>query len=366
MRGVLLALTIFSITANCDAQKVTSFYEKLHQFSYPENPLPVSCQVYGVSAEVSNKSIVTIDYRGDRLNLHDLKVLWGGFNPNNGALIPKLHTFKKYGKSKLPFENGFLLSIDMDDVEVYHKYTGADNTYELIAAYEYKLSVKHKDQIVVSDTVKYADVLDTFVSELPEEDIHIIATNKARNLAVNLNEIILKNSVSTFQRFAKNNIDLVFEKDYIKFYGITKHKKLSSGEKLKLLDERLHNIKKLDQDRTNRDAFTNELDDLITSFEELKQSNDYNNNRSFVLYVSSNLASLYALTEYFGLAEKHYKQAEQQVERERFRGILKDEMLKMTRRKKNKSKMFDTDGNFKQELSIEYLNYYTTKIKTIN
>ena len=154
-------------------QKATGFYLKLHQFNYPSEPLPSSCEVYGVSAQVGNKSIVTRDYRGDLLVLHDLKVLWGGYDPGKTGYVPKLFSFDKYHKSTIPYENGFLLKIQMDNVELYHEYTGKDDIYEIKGDYEYRLSVTHQNKLITTDTLKYQEILGSFSSTLPAEDVHI-------------------------------------------------------------------------------------------------------------------------------------------------------------------------------------------------
>jgi len=116
----------------------------------------------------------------------------------------------------------------MDDVELYHEYTGKDDIYEIRGDYEYRLSITHKNEIISNDTYKYEEVLGSFTSSLSDEDVHIIATNKASEMAIYLNEKILKSSVAAFRRFASNRVDLSFTLEFIKFYGISKTKKLVS------------------------------------------------------------------------------------------------------------------------------------------
>jgi len=366
-------LRVFTITLVCIAtsyfgfgQKSTGFYLKLHQFNYPSAPLPSTCEVYGVSAQVGNKSIITRDHRDDKLVLHDLKVLWGGYDPGKSGYVPRLFSFDKFHKSTIPFENGFLLKIEMDDVELYHEYTGKDDIYEIRGDYEYRLSITHKNEIISNDTYKYEEVLGSFTSSLSDEDVHIIATNKASEMAIYLNEKILKSSVAAFRRFASNRVDLSFTLEFIKFYGISKTKKLVSGEKVKELEKMLRDLEGLDKDIFNRERFDERVALLVSEFKNLLSSEDYNNHDSYKFYVNANLASLYTLKESFIKANEYYEVALNHNNKARFVSIVGDELRKTNYRMKNKSLMFNTDGTFNNQLSQKYLNYVKTRKRANN
>ncbi|MBD1259832.1 hypothetical protein HZY62_04480 [Maribacter polysiphoniae] len=365
MKYIPLFLFIIGMNTS-NGQKANSFYLKLHQYDYPTNPLPVSCEVYGVSAQVANKSIYTYDYRGDKLVLHDIKVLWGGYDPGTVGYVPKLFTFYKYHKSTIPYDNGFLLKIEMDDVELYHEYTGKDNIYEVKGDYEFRLSITHQNAIVTADTLEYSEVLGTFASSLSDEDVHIIATNKASELAIYLNEKILTSSVNAFRRFARARIDLSYTKEYIKFYGISKTKKLEIGEKVHELHKRIKNLEKLDEIVNDRGAFNKEVNLLIEEFTSMKNLNDYAQYDTFKFYVHSNLASLYAITESFNKVRTNYETALTFNDKARFVGIITEELRKSNHRADNKTNLFDEEGKFKETFSHRYLEYYNTREKAIN
>jgi hypothetical protein len=347
-------------------QKATGFYLKLHQFNYPSEPLPSSCEVYGVSAQVGNKSIVTRDYRGDLLVLHDLKVLWGGYDPGKTGYVPKLFSFDKYHKSTIPYENGFLLKIQMDNVELYHEYTGKDDIYEIKGDYEYRLSVTHQNKLITTDTLKYQEILGSFSSTLPAEDVHIIATNKASELAIYLNEKILTSSVNAFRNFASRRVDLTYSKEFIKFYGISKLKKLSSGEKVKELEKRLKNLKDLDEEVLNRDNFDREVEMLVDDFKKLIDSEDYNIYDSYKFYINANLASLHAITESYSLVDTYYETALKYNKKARFVSIAADELHKSRWRMNNKSLLFKEDGKFDTRKSQKYSDYFKTRKRANN
>lgn len=348
------------------SQKANSFYLKLHQYNYPTNPLPKSCEIYGVSSQVANKSIITYDYRGDKLVLHDIKVLWGGYDPGTKGYVPKLFAFEKHPNSKIPYSNGFLLKIEMDDVELYHEGTGENDMYAIKGDYEFRMSIIHQDAVVVSDTLSYSESLGIFSTGLPKEDVHIIATNKASELAMDLNGKILKSSVNAFRRFAHSRIDLSYTRQYLKFYGISKTKKLNTGVKVMELHKRIKNLEKLDEIVTDRNAFNNELGLLIKEFISLKNSNDYAQNKMFKFYVHSNLASLYTLNESFDKVNSNYETALKYNDRAKFVGIITDELRKTNQRRDNKANLFDRHGNFKDRFSQRYLEYYNTRKKAIN
>ena len=348
------------------AQKTTGFYLKLHQYNYPSHPLPSGCEVYGVSAQVGNKSIVTRDYQGDKLVLHDLKVLWGGYDPGTTGYIPKLYSFDKYHKSTIPYENGFLLKIEMDDVELYHEYTGEDNIYEIKGDYEYRLSVTYQNKIVARDTLYFQEVLGEFTSSLSAEDVHIIATNKASELAINLNEKILRGSVGAFRSFASKYVDLNFHKEFIKFYGISKTKKLVSEQKVKELDRRIKDLKGLDEDVYNRNLFNNEVALLVQEFLKLKSSDDYVNQDAYKVYVNANLASLYTLLESYSLVQEYYKAALSYNKKARFVSIINDELNKAIYRMNKKSLLFKKGNVFDERYSKKYLEVFQTRKRAIN
>jgi ASC-1-like (ASCH) protein len=322
--------------------------------------------VYGVSAQVGNKSIVMKDYQGDKLVLHDLKVLWGGYDPGTTGYVPKLQTFDKYHKSTIPYDNGFLLKIQMDDVEVYHEYTGEDDIYEIKCDYEYRLAITHKKQVVASDTLKYQKVLGTFTSSLSAKDVHIIATNKASDLAIHLNETILTGSVAAFRNFSRKYVDLTYTKEYIKFYGISKTKKLMTGEQVKVLDQKLKKLKDTDKEIFNRDMFHTHVEELISDFKKLKNSEDYQVHDPYKFYVNANLASLHALLESYALVASYYETALQYNNKARFVSIVADELYKSQYRMTNKAIMFAEDGTFNADLSPKYLTFIETRKRANN
>ncbi len=367
-RFIRLILLFFCICGSyfSFAQKTTSFYLKLHQFNYPSNPLPSGCEVYGVSAQVGNKSIVTRDYQGDKLVLHDLKVLWGGYDPGTTGYVPKLYSFDKYHKSKIPYENGFLLKIEMDDVELYHEYTGEDNIYEIKGNIEYRLSVTHQNKTIASDTLYFEEVLGEFTSNLGPEDVHIIATNKASELAIYLNEKILKSSVNAFRSFASRHVDLNFRREFIKFYGISKTKKLTAVEKVKELEKRIKKLERLDENVIQRNNFNIEVEKLVQEFLELKDTVDYINNDSFKLYVNANLASLYTLLESYALVQEYYEIALKYNKKARFVSIINDELNKAKYRMRNKSLLFNEANEFDFQYSKKYLEVLLTRKRVIN
>jgi len=188
----------------CYAQNATSYYLNIHQYNYPNNPLPKNCEVYSVSTNIKYRTIFTFDSRGEKLSLKDLK--------DTHSIAPKLYAFSKYHKPKAPHENGFLLTMNIDDIELYHKYSGKDNLYNIYSTYKLMLAITYRDNVIISDTINYNEVEGSFTSGLSAEDVHIIANNKEIELAHNLNGKILSTVGYTFNSFAKNAIDLSFNK----------------------------------------------------------------------------------------------------------------------------------------------------------
>jgi len=255
--------------------------------------------------------------------------------------------------------------MNIDDIELYHKYSGKDNLYNIYSTYKLMLAITYRDNVIISDTINYNEVEGSFTSGLSAEDVHIIANNKEIELAHNLNGKILSTVGYTFNSFAKNAIDLSFFKSYIKFYGISKSKKLASGDQIKILEKRIKALESLDKDIFNRDIFNKELDDLIKLFIDLKQSEDYKNHSSFKFYLHANLASLYTLKEKFEMAKTNYDFGLLYNDKEKFNRIIKEEKLKMEYRKKNKSILFD-NNNFNEAYSNQYLEIFKTRKRVIN
>lgn len=328
--------------------------------------MPNGCEVYGVSTSVNKRSIITYDYRGDKLRLSDLKIRNAGYSAINNPLVPKLFAFSKYHKPEIPFENGFLLKMEMDDVELYHEYTGEDGVYNINTAYQVRLSVLHKNDIIVSDTLHYNETISTFTSELSGEDVHIIATNKANELALTLNDQVLPAIISSFHQFSKDLVDLSFTQDFIKFYGISKSKKLITGEETKVIEKRIKKLENLDKDILNRDAFNKELEELTTIFIDLRSSDDYKNHESYRFYVHANLASLYTLREDFGKVHYHYNLALTYTDKARFTMMVNEQLGKAMRRKENQSLLFDSTMGFNESYSANYLEIHNTRKRVIN
>ncbi len=339
-------------------QNVNSFYLRLNQYNYPSHPLPTNCEVYGVSSNINNRNIFAYKPNGDKLVLKDL-------NTSSQGLYPKLFSFSKYHKSTIPYDNGFLLNINIDDVELYHEYSGKDNIYNIYSKYKLVLSITHKKNVIIGDTINYNDIEGSFVSSLSPKDVHIIANNKESELAHNLNSKILSKIVYPLNTDIKDLIDLSFSKDYIKFYGISKAKKLISEDQIKSLGKRIKNLESLDKNILNRDEFNTELNSLITLFSDLKKSKDYTNYNSFKSYAHANLASLYTLKEDFNKAGTNYDYALLYNNKDRFNTILKEEKLKMKYKKENKQILFN-DDNFNDSYSTQYLKTFKTRKRKIN
>ncbi len=348
------------------AQRPTSFYEKLHQFNYPSNPLPQGCKVYGVNTNFKNRSIITKDYRGEELVLHNLKINPLGYHLGSSGFAPKLFSFSKYHKSEVPNDNGFLLKAVLDDVVLFHEYTGKDDVYEIKSTYQLHVSIIHKGAVHVEDTYTFNEVAGTFTSALRGQDAHIVATNKATEMAAGLNDAVLKNLVYVFNNFAKKTVDLSFTPSYIKFYGISKTKKLSVGEQIKSLEKRLKGLKKLDENVLDRKAFQTEVGALAKALEQFKEATDYAELMAFRFYVHANLASLHLLMENFDVAEAHYKVASENAEKERFQLLLKEERGKMAPRVQNKPLLFTPDFRFNSTYSEQYLTIKETRKRIIN
>lgn len=364
MRYSILFFLLFA--GLCSGQNPNSYNLQIHQYNYPSNPLPNTCEVYGVSAAVENKSIITYDYRGDRLSLKDLKLRNLSYNPSNSPLIPKLYAFSKYHKSEIPYENGFLLKLDMDDVVLFHEYTGKEGIYNINSEYEIRLSVSHKDKVIVTDTLRFGKTVGSFTSELPAEDVHIIATNKANELASSLTDNIMSSAIGNFHQFSKNLVDLSFTKDFIRFYGISKQKKLITGEETKVVEKRIKKLEQLDKNILKRDAFNNEVKELTAIFMNFKTTEDYKNYEGYRFYVQANLASLYTLGEIFDKVPYHYNLALTHTEKSRFKIWINDELNKTMRRKENKSLLFDGNMKFNDGYSASYLEIYNTRKRVIN
>jgi len=336
-------------------QKVTSFYEQLHQFNYPETPLPNTCEIYGYTSNLLKASMFTYDYRGEVLRLHKLKTNPAayGFGIQEEELIPKLFAFDKYHKKEVPFENGFLVSTDVSDIEFYHKKNGKTaGQYAIYYRYSVRFSITHKDEILTEKTYEYDEYAQEFSTELRGEDVHIVATNKTTELAKDFNDAVLKRVSSVIKKHLKETIDLSFRREYIKFYGLTKQKKLSFGEEIKALQRRFKELKKIDQEIENRSGYQTRL----------KSANEYSNLAAFRFYIHANLASIYTLKEQYEQANKHYDIAAKHTDKLRFQNIIKEEQDKMQPKWKSKEALFQSITAF----SPKYQTVLETKKRVIN
>ncbi len=346
-------------------QKVTSFYEQLHQFNYPETPLPNTCEIYGYTSNLLKTSMFTYDYRGEVLRLHKLKATPAtyGFGIQEDELIPKLFAFDKYHKKEVPFENGFLVSTDVSDIEFYHKKNGKTaGQYAIYYRYSVRFSITHKDEILTEKTYEYDEYAQEFSTELRGEDVHIVATNKTTELAKDFNDTVLKRVSWVIKKYLKETIDLSFRREYIKFYGLTKLKKISVGEEIKALQRRLKELKKIDQEIENRAGYQTELQALGEALEHFKSASEYRNLEPFRFYIHANLASIYTLKEQYEQANEHYDIAARHTDKLRFQNIIKEEQDKMQPKWKSKENLFQSITAF----SPKYQTVLETKKRVIN
>ena len=340
-----LYLVLFLTSLQCFSQRVTSHYLQLHQYNFPTHPLPNTCEVYGVQTKLSGRSIITYDYRGDKLVVHDLGTQRFGYNPGNDGLIPKLFAFKRHTNGNVPYEKGFIIKAETDDVEIYHKFSSIEKRYNLVSKGQLRIEISHQNKVIVQDTVSFSEKVGEFTSELSEEDIHIIATNKINELGPSLNDNILKSTISTFNALVKASVDLSFRRDYIKFYGLTKLKKFSNPQQLNDIEIAIKSLEKLDENLLDRSSFTSQVNGLIGLFLDLTLTKDYKENTSFQLFVQANLGSLFTLTTDYDNASIHYKKALDLTDKYRIQLVLERALQNASFLSEQKAKLFSKNNN---------------------
>ena len=348
------------------AQNPKSYQLKLNQFDYPNYPLPTDCELYGLSSNLYVKSVVAFDHRGEKIALFGFKPngLAGGVNFN--TLDPKLFSFSKHHTPEIPYANGFLLEMDITDVELFHEYTGKDNLYTINSSYDVLLSVSYKDEVLHSEIIHYGDVVGTFESALRKKDVVVVATNKAMQIAPAVGADIQSNIIYTFRNVMRNWIDLAFEKKYIKFFKLSKFKKLATGEQIKRLDKRLKNLAKLDEDIIDRLEFDTEVKALLSEFTSLIDSEDYKSHDGFKSFVHANMASLLHLSESFADADVHFDKALIYNDKSAFRMFISEERKHMDSRAQNKALLFDESGRPNAEYSVQYAKKRKTMQREVN
>jgi len=356
-------LVVFAlVSTSCFGQKTTSFYENLFQFNYPSNPVPELYEVYSLVSNIVGADMVTFDYRGEKLILHELKINPVGYGVNNDQIAPKLFAFDKYPIAQLPKDKGFLITADLSDIEFYHKPTETTGKYEIHYSFNLFISVGKAGRIFDEKQYSFQEIAGEFYTQLQGADVHIVATNKATALAKTLNDALLKKSGRLFRNYIRATMDLSFTKQSLKFFGISKLKKLQSESEIRLLDTRLGDLKKLDKIFDERDNYENELQEIVKTLEQLRESPDYKMLPAYRFYIHGNLASLYTLLTHYELARANYEHALANAEKERFRAMITEEQEKMEVKWRNRQTLL----NANTAISVRYAKVLETRKSVIN